>query len=73
MPRLYVAPPLSAGVLVALDGGQANYLGNVLRLKEGDAVAGIAVFHAGLAEDRGIGDNDEPDADPDAEPAPSPA
>ena len=38
LPRLYVAPPLSAGVLVALDGGQANYLGNVLRLKEGDQV-----------------------------------
>jgi 16S rRNA (uracil1498-N3)-methyltransferase len=34
--RLYVAPPLSAGVLVVLDGGQANYLGNVLRLKVGD-------------------------------------
>lgn len=36
MPRLYVSPPLSTGVLVALDAGQANYLGNVLRLKEGD-------------------------------------
>jgi 16S rRNA (uracil1498-N3)-methyltransferase len=36
--RLYVAPPLSAGVLVVLDGGQANYLGNVLRLKVGDAL-----------------------------------
>jgi len=36
LPRLYVAPPLSAGVLVALDGAQANYLGNVLRLKAGD-------------------------------------
>jgi 16S rRNA (uracil1498-N3)-methyltransferase len=36
LPRLYVAPPLSAGVLVTLDGGQANYLGNVLRLKLGD-------------------------------------
>ena len=33
--RLYVDPPLSAGVAVGLDGAQANYLGNVLRLKEG--------------------------------------
>jgi 16S rRNA (uracil1498-N3)-methyltransferase len=38
LPRLYVAPPLSAGLLVTLDGSQANYLGNVLRLKEGDQV-----------------------------------
>jgi 16S rRNA (uracil1498-N3)-methyltransferase len=36
LPRLYVAPPLSAGVLVALDAAQANYLGNVLRFREGD-------------------------------------
>ena len=35
LPRLYVAPPLGEGVLVTLDGSQANYLGNVLRLKEG--------------------------------------
>jgi 16S rRNA (uracil1498-N3)-methyltransferase len=34
--RLCVPPPLSEGVLVALEGGQANYLGNVLRMKEGD-------------------------------------
>ena len=38
LPRLYVDPPLSAGVAVGLDGGQANYLGNVLRLKEGGEV-----------------------------------
>ena len=38
LPRLYVRPPLSAGVLVGLDAGQANYLGNVMRLKEGDQV-----------------------------------
>jgi 16S rRNA (uracil1498-N3)-methyltransferase len=38
LPRLFVAPPLAAGVLVALDGAQANYLGNVLRLGEGDDV-----------------------------------
>ena len=36
--RLFVAPPLSPGVLVTLDPAQANYLGNVLRLKEGDQV-----------------------------------
>ena len=35
LPRLYVAPPLGEGVVVTLDGSQANYLGNVLRLKEG--------------------------------------
>ena len=35
LPRLYVAPPLGEGVLVTLDESQANYLGNVLRLKEG--------------------------------------
>ena len=38
LPRLYVDPPLSAGVAVGLDAGQANYLGNVLRLKEGGEV-----------------------------------
>ena len=38
LPRLYVDPPLSAGVAVGLDSGQANYLGNVLRLKEGGEV-----------------------------------
>lgn len=38
LPRLYVDPPLSAGVAVGLDAAQANYLGNVLRLKEGAEV-----------------------------------
>ena len=38
LPRLYVDPPLSAGVAVGLDAGQANYLGNVLRLSEGGEV-----------------------------------
>ena len=38
LPRLYVEPPLSAGVAVGLDAAQANYLGNVLRLKEGGEV-----------------------------------
>ena len=35
LPRLFVRQSLSEGVRVELDGGQANYLGNVLRLKEG--------------------------------------
>ena len=38
LPRLYVDSPLSAGVAVGLDAAQANYLGNVLRLKEGGEV-----------------------------------
>lgn len=54
LPRLYVAPPLSAGVLVPLDGAQANYLGNVMRLREGDEVLlfdGISgEWLAGVAE-----------------------
>jgi len=37
-PRLYVAAPLAAGATVPLDGGQANYLVNVLRLRAGDPV-----------------------------------
>ena len=36
LPRLYVAPPLGAGARVELDSTQANYLGNVMRLREGD-------------------------------------
>jgi len=35
LPRLYVDTPLGAGARVELDAGQANYLGNVMRLKEG--------------------------------------
>ena len=38
LPRLYVATPLGEGVPVMLDSAQANYLGNVLRLKEGGEV-----------------------------------
>ncbi len=38
LPRLFVPPPLSEAVLVALDGAAANYLGNVLRLAEGGEV-----------------------------------
>ncbi|HEY6993859.1 MAG TPA: 16S rRNA (uracil(1498)-N(3))-methyltransferase [Xanthobacteraceae bacterium] len=37
-PRLYVEMPLGEGVSIALDAPQANYLGNVLRLKTGDSV-----------------------------------
>lgn len=35
LPRLYVRQPLSADARVELDPGQANYLGNVMRLGEG--------------------------------------
>jgi 16S rRNA (uracil1498-N3)-methyltransferase len=37
-PRLFVEPALGAGVRVALDAAQANYLVNVLRLRDGDPV-----------------------------------
>jgi 16S rRNA (uracil1498-N3)-methyltransferase len=37
-PRLYVDHPLAPGVKLALDGGQVNYLRNVLRLRPGDPV-----------------------------------
>ncbi|WP_116091231.1 16S rRNA (uracil(1498)-N(3))-methyltransferase [Sphingomonas crusticola] len=37
-PRLFVDQTLSAGLTLALDGAQANYLGNVMRLKAGDPV-----------------------------------
>ena len=36
LPRLYVETPLGTGAPVELDAAQANYLGNVMRLKEGD-------------------------------------
>jgi 16S rRNA (uracil1498-N3)-methyltransferase len=36
LPRLFVEMPLGAGARIELDAGQANYLGNVMRLKEGD-------------------------------------
>ena len=35
LPRLFVRTPLAEGVGVKLDAGQANYLGNVMRLGEG--------------------------------------
>src|ERR1044072_8940748 len=37
-PRLYLGVPLHDGAAIALDPSQANYLGNVLRLKPGDSV-----------------------------------
>lgn len=36
LPRLFVEMPLGAGARVELDAAQANYLGNVMRLKQGD-------------------------------------
>ena len=41
-PRLYIDAPLAGGARLALDGAQANYLKNVLRLKAGD---GVLVFN----------------------------
>ena len=35
LPRLFVKAPLGEGARVELDAAQANYLGNVLRMKEG--------------------------------------
>jgi 16S rRNA (uracil1498-N3)-methyltransferase len=35
LPRLFIRTPLSEGVRIDLDAGQANYLGNVMRLAEG--------------------------------------
>jgi 16S rRNA (uracil1498-N3)-methyltransferase len=37
-PRLFVSGPLGEGAVVALDGGQAHYLGKVMRVSPGDAV-----------------------------------
>ena len=41
LPRLFVREPLRESESIELDAGQANYLGNVLRLKEG---GGLLVF-----------------------------
>src|SRR5690242_16032573 len=35
LPRLFVRTPLAEGAVVDLDAGQANYLGNVMRLGVG--------------------------------------
>src|SRR5258708_16329566 len=37
-PRLFVDQPLRKGAAIELDRNQANYLGNVLRLKSGDTL-----------------------------------
>jgi 16S rRNA (uracil1498-N3)-methyltransferase len=37
-PRLHVAQPLAAGAAVTLEGGQAHYLGSVMRRQPGDWV-----------------------------------
>lgn len=37
-PRLFVDEPLAEGTAVTLDGGAANYLANVMRLRPGDPV-----------------------------------
>jgi 16S rRNA (uracil1498-N3)-methyltransferase len=37
-PRLFIDAPLAAGGTVALERGQSNYLGNVLRLAAGDTI-----------------------------------
>jgi 16S rRNA (uracil1498-N3)-methyltransferase len=47
LPRLFVRALLGEGARVALDGAQANYLGNVLRLKEG---AELLIFDGSSGE-----------------------
>ncbi len=47
LPRLYVHSPVSEGASLELDGAQANYLGNVLRLKSG---AELLVFDGSSGE-----------------------
>ena len=47
LPRLFVRQPLSEGISVGLEAAQANYLGNVLRLREG---AELLVFDGSSGE-----------------------
>jgi 16S rRNA (uracil1498-N3)-methyltransferase len=47
LPRLFIRQPLDGGERVQLDAGQANYLGNVLRLKEG---AELLIFDGSSGE-----------------------
>jgi len=47
LPRLFVRAPLSEGASVELDAGQANYLGNVMRLSVG---AELLVFDGSSGE-----------------------
>jgi DNA gyrase subunit A len=58
----------AGGQVVRTDIGSVNRYSSgargviVMRLKEGDSVAGISVFRAGLAEGRGMADNDDPES-----------
>ena len=62
----------SEGQVVRTDVESINRYGSaargviVMRLNEGDAVAGIAVFREGLAEQRSVDENDEAGPDPGA-------
>ena len=47
LPRLFVRHPLADGTRVELDAGQRNYLGNVMRLGEGDR---LLLFDGGSGE-----------------------
>ena len=47
LPRLFVREPLNERAQVELDAGQANYLGNVLRLRVG---AELLVFDGSSGE-----------------------
>ena len=47
LPRLFVRQALAEGTLVDLDAAQANYLGNVMRLREG---AELLVFDGSSGE-----------------------
>ena len=47
LPRLFVHEPLSEGAQIELDAGQANYLGNVLRMSAG---AELLVFDGSSGE-----------------------
>src|SRR5258708_15556497 len=59
-PRLFVDAALAAGETVALERSQSNYLGNVLRLSEGDT---ILVFNGRDGEWRAsIGGRKRPDS-----------
>src|SRR5258708_25733033 len=49
-PRLYLDARIEEGASIARDASQANYLGNVLRLKAGD---GVLVFNGRDGEWRG--------------------
>src|SRR5258708_33716786 len=59
-PRLFVDAPLAVGETVALERGQSNYLGNVLRLAPGES---ILVFNGRDGEGQAsIGGRKRPDS-----------